>query len=70
MEQTFGSEARPRVAWHIDTFGHSSSMASLLSQVRDYDIIADASAIFFLVYNYLAPPLCLWVQYLMLISCC
>ncbi len=33
MEENFGSEARPRVAWHIDPFGHSNAMASLLAQV-------------------------------------
>ena len=34
MEETFGADARPRVAWHIDPFGHSSTMASLLAQVK------------------------------------
>ena len=33
VEETFGADARPRVAWHIDPFGHSSTMASLLAQV-------------------------------------
>ena len=33
VEDTFGEEARPRVAWQIDTFGHSSAMASIYSMV-------------------------------------
>ena len=28
VEKTFGSDARPRIAWHIDPFGHSSGQAS------------------------------------------
>ena len=36
IEETFGADARPRVAWHIDPFGHSSTMASLLAQVRKF----------------------------------
>ena len=35
MEENFGAEARPRVAWHIDPFGHSSGMATLLAQVME-----------------------------------
>lgn len=33
VEDTFGPEARPRIAWHIDPFGHSSEQASLFSQM-------------------------------------
>ena len=33
VEETFGADARPRVAWHIDLFEHSSTMASPLAQV-------------------------------------
>ena len=33
VEENFGSSARPRVAWHIDTFGHSSEMATIHSLV-------------------------------------
>ena len=33
VEDTFGEDARPRVAWQIDTFGHSSEMASIYSMV-------------------------------------
>lgn len=33
VEENFGEDARPRVAWHIDPFGHSSGMASLLAQM-------------------------------------
>ena len=33
VEENFGPEARPRIAWHIDPFGHSSGMATLLAQV-------------------------------------
>ena len=34
IEQTFGSKARPRAAWHIDPFGHSSEQATLFAMVR------------------------------------
>ena len=30
----FGIDARPRVAWHIDPFGHSSGMATMLAEVK------------------------------------
>ena len=33
VEDTFGADARPRVAWHIDPFGHSSEMASIFAMV-------------------------------------
>lgn len=33
VEENFGPDARPRIAWHIDPFGHSSGMATLLAQV-------------------------------------
>ena len=33
VEQTFGSDARPRIAWHIDPFGHSSEQASIFAQM-------------------------------------
>ena len=33
VEENFGPSARPRVAWHIDTFGHSSEMATIHSLV-------------------------------------
>ena len=33
VEDTFGEEARPRVAWQIDPFGHSSEMASIFAMV-------------------------------------
>ena len=33
VEDTFGADARPRVAWQIDPFGHSSEMASIFSMV-------------------------------------
>ncbi|KAL2764393.1 lysosomal alpha-mannosidase isoform 2 precursor [Daubentonia madagascariensis] len=33
LEDTFGSDGRPRVAWHIDPFGHSREQASLFSQM-------------------------------------
>ena len=33
VEQTFGSDVRPRIAWHIDPFGHSSEQASLFAQM-------------------------------------
>ena len=33
VEETFGPDARPRIAWHIDPFGHSSEQASLFAQM-------------------------------------
>ena len=33
IENNFGSDARPRIAWHIDPFGHSAEQASLFSQM-------------------------------------
>lgn len=33
INETFGSKARPKVAWHIDTFGHSAEQASLFAQM-------------------------------------
>ena len=33
IEVNFGSDARPRIAWHIDPFGHSAEQASLFSQM-------------------------------------
>lgn len=34
LEETFGEDGRPLVAWHIDPFGHSREQASLFAQVR------------------------------------
>ena len=31
IKDTFGDEARPTIAWHIDPFGHSAEQASLFS---------------------------------------
>nr|XP_012645942.1 lysosomal alpha-mannosidase isoform X1 [Microcebus murinus] len=33
LKDTFGNDGRPRVAWHIDPFGHSREQASLFSQM-------------------------------------
>ncbi|XP_047387943.1 lysosomal alpha-mannosidase isoform X1 [Sciurus carolinensis] len=33
LEDTFGTDGRPRVAWHIDPFGHSREQASLFAQM-------------------------------------
>ena len=33
IDREFGHQARPRVAWHIDTFGHSSGQSSLFAQM-------------------------------------
>ncbi|XP_058513989.1 lysosomal alpha-mannosidase-like isoform X8 [Ochotona princeps] len=32
LQKTFGEDGRPRVAWHIDPFGHSREQASLFAQ--------------------------------------
>jgi len=31
IDENFGANARPTVAWHIDPFGHSAEQASLFS---------------------------------------
>ena len=33
IDENFGPSARPRVAWHIDPFGHSAAQASLFAQM-------------------------------------
>uniref|UniRef100_A0A5F9CDH8 Alpha-mannosidase n=1 Tax=Oryctolagus cuniculus TaxID=9986 RepID=A0A5F9CDH8_RABIT len=33
LQDTFGDDGRPRVAWHIDPFGHSREQASLFAQM-------------------------------------
>ena len=33
VQEKFGSEARPRIAWHIDPFGHSNEQASIFAQM-------------------------------------
>ena len=33
VEETFGTDARPRVAWHIDPFGHSAEQATLFAKM-------------------------------------
>lgn len=33
VEENFGPEARPRIGWHIDPFGHSAEQASLFAKV-------------------------------------
>ncbi|XP_040846183.1 lysosomal alpha-mannosidase-like [Ochotona curzoniae] len=33
LQETFGDDGRPRVAWHIDPFGHSREQASLFAQM-------------------------------------
>ena len=33
VEETFGLDARPRIAWHIDPFGHSNEQASIFAQM-------------------------------------
>ncbi|OBS58943.1 hypothetical protein A6R68_09932, partial [Neotoma lepida] len=33
LQDTFGSNGRPRVAWHINPFGHSREQASLFAQM-------------------------------------
>ena len=35
VEENFGADARPRVAWHIDPFGHSSEQAAIFAMVRE-----------------------------------
>lgn len=31
IENTFGAEAKPRIAWQIDPFGHSNTQAALFA---------------------------------------
>ena len=33
VDENFGSQARPRVAWHIDPFGHSAEQAAIFAKV-------------------------------------
>ena len=33
VQDMFGSDARPRIAWHIDPLGHSSDQASIFAQM-------------------------------------
>lgn len=33
VEDNFGQDARPRVAWHIDPFGHSAEQAAIFAKV-------------------------------------
>ena len=33
VRENFGDEARPKVAWHIDPFGHSAEQAALFAKV-------------------------------------
>ncbi|XP_045146219.1 lysosomal alpha-mannosidase-like [Echinops telfairi] len=33
LENTFGKDGRPQVAWHVDPFGHSREQASLFAQM-------------------------------------
>ena len=53
LKRAFGDSGRPRVAWHIDPFGHSSAQASLFAQMGfdgfffariDYQDLAKRSA--------------------------
>ena len=39
VEENFGPSARPRIAWHIDPFGHSAQMATLHAQVKKYSTL-------------------------------
>ena len=34
VNDTFGPQARPRVAWHIDPFGHSAEQVAIFAKVR------------------------------------
>ena len=46
VEENFGPSARPRIAWHIDTFGHSSEMATIHALVCKHTLLK--SFIFFI----------------------
>lgn len=39
VEENFGPSARPRIAWHIDTFGHSSEMATIHALVCKHTLL-------------------------------
>lgn len=36
LNETFGTCGRPRVAWHIDPFGHAREHASMFAQVAHW----------------------------------
>lgn len=36
LNETFGPCGRPRVAWHIDPFGHAREHASMFARVAHY----------------------------------
>ena len=40
VNDTFGPQARPRVAWHIDPFGHSAEQAAIFAKVHVRECIA------------------------------
>lgn len=37
LNETFGACGRPRVAWHIDPFGHAREHASMFAQVAHHE---------------------------------
>nr|XP_023407653.1 lysosomal alpha-mannosidase-like [Loxodonta africana] len=60
LEDTFGKDGLPHVAWHIDPFGHSREQASLFAQVQPNPALdlTQARALHFILALPPSPLLC------------